>query len=144
MLNYLPEHYRKPHQTFTCVYGANDIQWLGEEIDRGIDLDWEAHLAACQDDHHDNCGPEGYGEVLLGSWKKDPDGKYEPDRQGKAGYAAIYNGDPHYTVQVVWSARRVRRGWASPCYPNQAEWNTPGQVRCYALPRDLTGEDGEG
>ena len=25
MLNYLPDHYRKPHQTFTCVYGANDI-----------------------------------------------------------------------------------------------------------------------
>jgi hypothetical protein len=54
------------------------------------------------------------------------DGKYEPDQNGKHGYAAVVG---EIYTQVLWSktVRRVR-SLCSPCYPGQADLDRPDRT----------------
>lgn len=81
---------------------------------------------------HDGCGPEERGDMLIGSWKKGADGKYEPDETGE--YAAIVR---ELVTQVVWSKHTDRGAVASPCYPGQVDLETPGQYLAYTLPKGM-------
>ena len=72
------------------------------------------------------------GTVLIGSWKKDSDGLYEPDKTGE--YAAICG---EIYTQVVWSKTTGKSALCSPCYPGQCDVDTPGDYLYYALPADM-------
>ena len=70
--------------------------------------------------------PEDMGTTLFGSWKKNKEGEYEPDKSGE--YSAIFNPEQN-TVQVVWSRFLIMSGRCSPCYPNQADVDNPPRPR---------------
>lgn len=127
--------------TVPCVYHANDIPWVHDLVVYGIDLGWLAHLEDCDEEDHDICGPESYeGVVLIGDWKQDSQGRYVVNRSGSKEFAAIYlDGDVH----VIWSTRRGKRGWCSPCAPGQCHARTPGPQRCYVLPKEWEQDDDE-
>lgn len=111
----------------TGVYGGNQLDWDGMPYD-WIDLDCERWTEeAAQEfgedtaEYYQACDYMESGETLLyGSWMKDVDGQYMPDKNSDddEDFAAIYNANVN-TLQVVWS-RTVRYGvLASPCYPGQ-------------------------
>lgn len=149
----------------TGVVQNNRIEFLDEEMfgDGAIDLAWVEHRENCkgqcehchcnhdgekcfcghkgtheyepQEDEHEFCGPESSGDVLIGSWKL-VDGKYEPDETGD--YAAIVR---ESVTQVVWSKTTKKAALCSPCYPGQADLDTPGQYLAYDLPWELYGSE---
>ena len=156
------------YEPITGVVANNSIEFLGDVLCEGssIDLDWQEHTKECKgqcqdcfcnhengkcdcwdekaheyepdDCCHDSCGPQEQGTVLIGSWKKDADGKYEPDKTGE--YAAIVS---EIYTQVVWS-RHVKKNVAlcSPCFPGQADLGgNQGDFSAYALPPDVMGEE---
>jgi hypothetical protein len=122
----------------TGVAQNNHVEWLHEEIDGAICLEWEAHIAECPNDDHDDCwefvGSETY---LLGSWVLGDDGKYAPDPDAEgAEYAAICG---EIYTQIVWSKHTKRCALCSPCYPGQGDLDTPGEFLSYDLPPDVYG-----
>ncbi len=133
----------------TGVVQNNRVEWLNDACYEGgaIDLAWEDHLKECKGDEHgehDHCGPDEHGDMLIGSWKKDVNGLYEPDPDAaSAEYAAIVG---EVYTQVVWSKTVVRvRDLCSPCYPGQADVEhdklvTEGGYLAYDLPADIYGE----
>jgi rubredoxin len=77
-------------------------------------------------------------EKLLGNWKKDDEGYYEPNTEGE--YAAILTSSTFNRIQVVWSKHTERHGLCSPCFPGQADIDSNGEYLCYVLPKDLMEE----
>lgn len=159
----------KAENCVTGVHSGNDIQWMWDE--EGIDLLWEEFEEEAQEAFKsknwkwfseladkkitskkqaqeiiDNLGDYGNdtseGRHLFGSWKKNEEGQYEPDKSGE--YSAIYNGD-YNTVQVVRSKFAIRCAICSPCYPNQGDVDTPpgkyGDVYAFCLPQDIMNEE---
>lgn len=120
----------------TGVLANNKVEWLGDELMDGIDLAWEEHLKECKEDEHDRCGPDQQGDILIGTWKKDEAGLYEPDQTGE--YAAIVR---ETVTQVIWSRHTDRGALCSPCYPGQVDLDTPGQYLAYTLPPSIRGEE---
>ena len=121
----------------TGVAQNNHVEWLHDEIYDGIDLDFEEHCKECPNEDHDLCWESNGSEtVLIGSWKKDDQGLYEPDKDGE--YSAICG---EIYTQVVWSKHTKRCALCSPCYPGQGDLDSSGEFLCYDLPPDLYGED---
>jgi hypothetical protein len=123
----------------TGVVSLNSVEHILDELYNGdaIDLAWEEHLSECEKDDHDRCGPDERGTILIGAWKKGDDGKYEPDVSGE--YAAIVG---ETNAQVVWSRHTKRCAGCSPCYPGQADLNSPSEdgFLCFDLPPEMYGE----
>ncbi len=88
---------------------------------------------------------DGYQQtsILIG-FKEGTDGKYEEDLT--ADYSAIVSLDfAGGVVQVVRSKFFTRSAMCSPCFPGQADADTPGDYICFALdPEDIYDESGEG
>jgi hypothetical protein len=118
----------------TGVIHNHTAEWLTEEaMHNSIDLDFEAHLAECPNEDHDLCWETTGAETLLvGAWKKDNDGLYEPNKEGE--YSAIMG---EIYTQVVHSKHTKRCALCSPCYPGQGDLDTPGQFLTYDLPPDM-------
>ena len=123
----------------TGVHCGNDIEhW--DDVDQGIDLDWEEHTKECptyKEEGSCECYLEA-GTTLFGAWKKNDEGQYEPDPEGE--YSAIYNPDEN-TIQVVRSKYRIACNLCSPCYPNQGDVDSPGDLLAFMLPPDMMRED---
>ena len=73
-------------------------------------------------------------EKLLGDWKKNSEGLWEPDTTKE--FAAIVTSSTFNCVQVVWSKyTREVRAMCSPCFPGQADLDSgAGNILCYDLP----------
>jgi hypothetical protein len=115
-------------------------QFIGDEQTKGIDLDWLEHEATCPNEEHDACFlPDSYGTVLIGSWRKDENGLWEPDKWAeKAEFSAIVN---EIYTQVVWSKYTRRSALCSPCYVGQGDLDTAGEFLAYDLPPDARDEE---
>ena len=148
----------------TGVWYNNEIEWLGDEIQDGIDLAWEEHVAECKgqcskcdcnhpegkcechgteaheydpvEDEHGCCGPQESGDFYIGDWKERGDGDYDPDPDGE--YSAIVR---EIYTQVVLSKWAIKGNACSPCYPGQAEPARTGDQVLYAPPPDLLGDE---
>jgi len=141
----------------TGVATNNQIEWLGDEIYSGIDLDYETALAEFESDPEafftKCCIPESdqvdfdLGEYmsmsgtpstyLIGTWNL-VDGKYEPNTTGE--FAAIVG---EVYTQVVHSQWVTRAPLCSPCYPGQASVDCDGdggEQLTYTLPPDVWGD----
>lgn len=127
----------------TGVVSNNTPEWLNEEIDKGINLDYEDYMASAEDGEpeddeveHDFMEYESQPSdtILIGAWIKDQDGKYEPDPEGE--YSAICG---EVYTQVVQSKFTKRTNLCSPCYPGQGDLDTPGSWLAYDLPADIYG-----
>jgi len=71
---------------------------------------------------------------LIGSWAKDKDGLYIPDKKGK--YAAIYDSNDN-TMQIVWSKHAILCNKCSPCFPGQGDIDATGSdYYSFCLPID--------
>ena len=138
----------------TGVLSLNSApDWLFDEQCNGIDLGYEDAHADWEAAHRDECediaageecscespdfGPDCSGPRLIGAWKQDSQGRWEPDELDPAhnGYAAIIR---ESVVQVVWSKHTTRARMCSPCYPGQADLDSPddnGEL-CYSLPAE--------
>lgn len=146
----------------TGVVGNNGPEFIHDEIHEGIDLAWLEHVGSCEREYHDFCGPEGPGEVLVGSWKQVelPAGEPEPaeawfrvrnPREGKVTYflidkeseSAEYAGRCLDTeTQIFWSKYTRRAKGCSPCFPGQCSLGEgEGEFLAYDLPRDIWGEN---
>lgn len=121
----------------TGVVGNNRVEWLDDEMVNGIDLAWEEHSAECTEEDHDQCGPDQRGDTLIGKWHKGDDGLWAPDESGE--YSAIVR---EFNTQVVWSKHTKRCAPCSPCYPGQADLNSPSDtgLLCFDLPPELYGD----
>ena len=136
--------YVDENEPVTGVINASYPEWLDEEIFyNSIDLDLENHLIECPDCiDGSECEIIEYwdGSIstrLIGSWKKDETGQYEPDKSGE--YAAVFRPDSNI-VQVVWS-RTIKESCnlCSPCYPGQVDLDSFGDFKGYDLPKDIWG-----
>ncbi len=123
----------------TGVVTSNKPEWLHDDIADGIDLDYDEHIADCEvcADDPDDCSeaPIERGTTLIGGWKL-VDGQYTPDTDSE--YSAIVG---EMYCQVVHSKRTVRRALCSPCFPGQADLDTPGEYLAFDLPLDMYGAD---
>lgn len=116
----------------TGVLNVGDVawEWVDDEICLTCD---EIEAEAIAEDGEDadldfiECDPSH--TRIFGDWLLNEDGKYEPDKNGE--FAAISN---EATVQVVWSKTTARAALCSPCYPGQADMDTPGDFLAYTLP----------
>ena len=120
--------------TVPGVISLNSLaDWVNDEIHQGIDLGLESavenlraeylekHPDADEADIDEHVEKEteywefGDSEILIGDWIK-IDGKYQVDRQGKQGFAAIYSNFCGDTVTVEWSKHTRRCAGTSPCF----------------------------
>ena len=122
----------------TGVIHNHTAEWLIEEVMyNGVNLDFEEHLEECDNEYHDSCWEDNGSETyIVGSWKLDENGLYEPDESGE--YAAIVG---EVYTQVVWSKYTKRCALCSPCYPGQGNLDELGEFLTYDLPPELYGED---
>lgn len=140
----------------TGVVSNNQAEWLHEEIDAGIDLDYETLLQEYETDaegffteyYIPDDEQEGFdfGEymsmvdtakntILIGSWKQNKEGLYEPDESGE--YSAIVG---EVYTQVVFSQYVTKASLCSPCYPGQADVPSDGEHLAYTLPPEVWGD----
>jgi hypothetical protein len=123
-------------EAVTGVIQNNHVEWLNDEI-RGndtIDLDYEEYIRDIPEEIEEIDWDSSESTLLIGSWKKDEKGLYEPDKEGE--YSAIVS---EIYTQVVWSKYTKRCNLCSPCYPGQGDLDTPGEWLAYTLPPDLIG-----
>lgn len=129
----------------TGVAQNNRVEFLSEEIDAGTDITLEEYV----DDNFEGLESEEVDKaiedwdssqdtILIGKWRKDSNGQYEPDPSGE--YAAIVG---EVYTQVVFSKVTKRCALCSPCYPGQGDLDTPGDFLTYDLPADVYGEAGK-
>lgn len=130
----------------TGVVTNNQVEWLMEEVDRGIDItlaeaveDYKQEFPNANDDQiaeEFEFWDSSTDTILIGSWRKDSEGKYEPDPTGE--YAAIVG---EIYTQVVYSKVTKRCALCSPCYPGQGDLESAGEFLTYDLPADMYGSD---
>jgi hypothetical protein len=119
------------------VIQNNNVEWLNDETTyHGINITMEEATKDMSEEEIENLDwmDSSDDTILIGSWKQDEQGLYEPDKEGE--YAAIVN---ESTTQVVWSKFTKRCALCSPCYPGQGDLDTPGEWLAYTLPPDLIG-----
>jgi hypothetical protein len=120
-------------QPVTGVTGINHCpEWLFDDISQGIDLtcrECDMRSNCQEEDCCDVC--ERGGPVLIGTWREDAQGLFEPDPEGE--YAAIAREE---VVQVVYSRATRRGALCSPCYPGQVDLDTPGDFLGFCLPEE--------
>jgi len=116
--------------------------WFKENCDDEPEVDTEEEAQEIIDNLGDyNICFDGGDTRLYGSWKKNAEGEYEPDKTGDADYAAIFNVN-HNTIQVVWSKHVISCRRCSPCYPGQGNVDSPpgggyAELWAFCLPPDL-------
>lgn len=96
-----------------------------------LDLAWLRHLEECPEADHEFCVVEQeeclYSDAM---WEKGQDGQWK-----RHFYLTLIQVNWHRaTYQVIRSGTTEKHGWASPCYPGQAEVNTDGDIECFVLP----------
>lgn len=146
----------------TGVVSMNNLEWIDDEINNGIDLSYdgaleqyiEEEIAEWQEKIGDlNALPSddlkeewiaafdydsgGESEYLIGSWVRNEEGKYSPDRSGD--YAAIALCGSNVVI-VEWSKYITRAAMCSPCYPGSADLDTEGDFMAYDLPMAIYGD----
>lgn len=129
----------------TGVHSIHSVEWIYDELIDGIDLDYMSARQELLDRGFDDDAIDielqylEQGTTLIGSWKQNSEGLWEPDKDN-GDYAAIVR---ESVVQVVWSKYIVLSHYCSPCYPSQCDVETPGKYPAYTLPVDLLGESGK-
>jgi hypothetical protein len=117
-------------EPITGVICNNNIEWLGDEIAKGINLTLDGMTELELQD----CDESSADTYLIGSWKKDENGLYEPDKSGQ--YAAICG---EIYTQVVWSNYFQRCQLCSPCYVGQGDLDSLGEYQTFAVPPEISG-----
>lgn len=121
----------KESTAVTGVISNNNITYLHDEICYGdaINLDYEQYVK-------DGYDPELYEEngdtYVIGYYLDETDGLYDVDKN--AIFSAIVG--PTYT-QVTHSNVFAMCYKCSPCYPNQGDLETPGDILTFALPTTM-------
>lgn len=136
-------HYVDSDTPITGVISNNDIsQFLSDEMYNMIDLTYEEFADEVNGDENytedekeeilSNYESDG-DTYLIGGWKQDENGLYEPDQSSE--YSAIIRYD---VTQVVWSQHTTHAPLCSPCYPGQADVNPDydGEYLAYTLPHE--------
>jgi hypothetical protein len=116
----------------TGVHCANSIAWLWEKD--SIDLFAEQQRNSPQADLFECCS--NTGPQLFGSWVR-KNGCYYPSLRDEM--SAIFDPDTN-TVQVIRSNHIIKCHHCSPCYPNQGDVDTAGDLWAYCLPPYLMEE----
>jgi hypothetical protein len=119
----------------TGVHSNNRIYYLSEEkySSKSINLTFENWVKEEKpsDEEMENYLNDN-DTYLIGSWTKNNDGSYVPDKSGE--YSAVVYED---TTHVVWSKYTERHALCSPCCIGQADADSAGEFLCYVLPQEI-------
>lgn len=125
----------------------NEIRGILKELDLDVDSqeyqekfdDLYEEKAEALAVHYDG----GYSARLVGDWKKNRDGKYEIDHNGKEGWAGTYSNENGSTLVVEWSKWVAKCNQTSPCYIRKdtggrcGDLDTPGDMWAYSVPPEF-------
>lgn len=135
----------------TGVYLLNSFEFLNEDIAEGISLSYHDYLKEYSLSEGDDTGDADIWETdfLIGFKKtrdkinawfwyntKDEGYGFEPDTDAE--YSAIVDTEAA-VMQVVNSKYGILGAMASPCYPNQVDGDSEGNIRAYAPHPGLIG-----
>lgn len=122
----------------TGVFSIHSSEWICEVLDLdAINVNYEEHDRECPNEDHDDCWESQCSDTLLiGFVYNEKTDQYDIDP--KCEYSAIVS---ETVIQVVRSDHVITGSMCSPCYPDQVDGDTPGNVIGYALPPDLIGFD---
>lgn len=111
-------------------------EFINEECDNGIDLNWEDHKATCHKRNHEKCDvSDSPSRFLIGGWRK-VKGLWEP--KPKAEYSAMVDFESGYVI-IYRSKYFERHALCSPCYAGCGDVDSEGEFLCYVLPPDVVG-----
>lgn len=119
------------------VFYTSSFNYIFEDIDHGIDLQFEEHLKECSLEDHEDCEcwyDSQEHDILIGYKKNEQTGLYEIDETAE--WSGIYRGTTSI-MQVTHSIWGILGAPCSPCYPNQIDGDTAGELLGYAPPPDL-------
>jgi hypothetical protein len=162
--------YVESETPITGVFSQNLLEYIHNDADNGIDPDAEPYRAESYraeslrdflsenpdsteedfddsyifDGYEQSCALIGFREVAHRSDRSDSDVHYEPDPDAE--YSAIVgmgSYDAFNCVQVVASRYLIRAALCSPCFPGQADGDSPGPFLAFAVPPDVIGFNGE-
>jgi|GEM_PF-5307147 len=151
------------------IISANslDQDFISDIMMMGTDLNWDSNVIDLKRDAQAEGEEKGLSEAeieelfeekceeanlswesdgstyLFGDWKKDKDGKYEIDKEGKLGFSLTYSISSN-SVSVEWSKTTKKCHYTSPCYVMAdgsgpcGDLDTPGDsVVAFSLPEDV-------
>jgi len=129
----------------TGVLDFNELnmEMLDNLINSGIDLTWEEEIQDKTPEEieelQDTYEPDD--TVWLYGFKKDNNGKYEPDTEQP--FSVVIRSENGGTVQVVhskWVMTDLKL--CSPCFPNQTDLDSQeGSLTGYALPSEYLNKE---
>ena len=121
----------------TGVFSMHNLEWICDDMDKGIDEEYEAHVRECPNEEHDDCfgDSDGSGTTLIGFVYNEETKLYDEDPTAE--YSAIVS-DTY--VQVTKSSYGIRCELCSPCYPGQGDGDTEGDYLAYSIPPEVVGE----
>jgi len=145
-------------EPITGVIGGNSTMHVHEDIANAFDLHYtgalDDHVACCEDeecielDHEpflDECDMSGHDPRYLLGFKESKEKdkcwywfdnlKYGYALDEEVEFSAIYNTNDN-VIQVVKSKYVSLCHYCSPCYPNQGNLDTEGDLVAYQLPPD--------
>lgn len=88
------------------------------------------HENECEEEYCDCMDVYQY-PILLGTWKKEKGLWTESKKRGE--YSAIIQDESEH-IQVTWSRYAIRCNKCSPCFPNQGDITTDGDMLAYCMP----------
>jgi len=126
---------------FDRIYGGVISQnechdFIFDEIDYGIDLDFYEHEKDCKEEYHDNCYESDNSTMLIGFKFDEESGKFIEDENSD--YSYIYH---EGILQITHSKYIKFADQCSPCYPLQCNLTSNGNLKTYSLPLEDYRED---
>lgn len=120
----------------TGVFNTSSFDYIWEDIDHGINIQFGKHLKGCNFEDHDDCWEDNCeDDILIGYKENEQTGLYEIDENAE--WSGIYCGT-NGVIQIIRSCYGILGAPCSPCYPNQVDGDTIGELLGYAPPPDLT------
>jgi hypothetical protein len=130
MNKYTREFHEQIEETLGIVTGVmsgHDLDWDVLDYNEMVCIDCEVAYEDWLEENPDAETDEFWGQHecsghdhLYGDWKQGKGGKWEADRDGRQGFALIYDSNMN-VAQVVWSRIAKWTWWCSPCYPGQGD-----------------------
>ena len=123
----------------TGVFQCNNLEYIHEDAEGGIDLDYANHVCACESiEKEEVCDCMVESSTYLIGFRENKLKLFEPDPEAE--YCAIVRYDSN-VVQVIGSKWRIRCALCSPCYPGQGDGDAPGEFLAFSVPPDVVGDD---
>jgi len=121
-----------PETPITGVISQNSVPLIWDDMNDFVNLDYEEFLKTSPTDDEKDMYCDDDATYLTGYKLDESTGLYDIDETAE--YSAIISCP---VIQITHSKHTARANKCSPCYPNQADLDTPGDLLAYCLPVEL-------